>query len=213
MFPPPVLAWVASTAQQSGSPQAGPQAAELVAQAFDLLGQHEPARAAEAFRKAIEVRPELADAHRGLGLALWVQGRGSAALQELRVATRLAPEDAEGHVALGRLAWALSLQPELARDRTSRLGPGDYQELAITEMGRALALRPEAVEIRLNLADLYLNAGRPQEALPEASSAVRQAPASDAAHVTLGRAYFAAREEDKAESEFKAALAIQPANG
>jgi len=70
MFPAPALARAESTAQQGASPQAAPQAAELVTQGFDLLEQREPARAAEAFRRAIEMRAELAEAHRGLGLAL-----------------------------------------------------------------------------------------------------------------------------------------------
>ena len=53
------------------------------------------------YRDAIRLKPDLANAHAGLGLALLSQGRLDEAIAACRKATRLAPEYAEAHSNLG----------------------------------------------------------------------------------------------------------------
>ncbi len=198
------------------SPQSSDQASEFVAQGFELLSRNDAVGAESAFRNAIQARPELAAAHRGLGLALWEQGQEETALGELTLATQLAPQDPDAHYALGKLAWTLSTQAHLANGGRSNFSPSDYQGLAIAELGKALSLRPQDFEICLNLAELYLDAGRAKQALARAGDAVRLASSpvqQSSAHVILGRAYFAVGEEDKAEWEFAAALGLDPVAG
>ncbi len=136
-----------------------------------------------------------------------------AALHEFTLATKLDPGDADSHFELGKVAWALSARPDLTQPGASRLSASDYQSLAIAEVGKAAALRPQSVEFRLTLAELYLDAGRAQDSLLEAQEALRLSPQDPAAHLTLGRAHFATGEEDKAGSEFRAALELDPARG
>ena len=101
-----------------------PGVAEAVNKGFDLLAGHDAAGAEAAFRKAIELQPELEMAHRGLGLALRARGQDEAALRELQVATRLDPSDADAHYALAMTAWALSEPVFSFEGRQGGAGPG-----------------------------------------------------------------------------------------
>jgi tetratricopeptide (TPR) repeat protein len=200
-------------AQVGGVPQPTGQAAILVAQGFKLLDQRDAPGAEAVFREAIEIQPELAEAHRGLGMALWARGQGSAALRELHVAARLAPNEALAHFALGKLAWTLSRQPELAADAGRRLSSTDYQATALAEVSRAVALRPEDVEPHLTLAEIYLETGNKSSALDEARKAAglaRTQRLQIQARLALGHAYFAVGEENNAELAFMAALNADP---
>jgi Flp pilus assembly protein TadD len=67
--------------------------------AYGGMGRY--AEAADAFKKSIELRPDHADAHFGLGTAFSQMGNHDAAVQAYRTAIRLAPQDAEAYLALG----------------------------------------------------------------------------------------------------------------
>jgi tetratricopeptide (TPR) repeat protein len=208
-----VVTVVRSQAQTTVSPEVNGQAAALVAQGFNLLNQRDAAGGEAAFRQAIEIQPELAEAHRGLGMALWARGQSGAALRELNVAARLAPNDPVAHLALGKLAWSLSQQPELGSEGNRQLAAADYQAMALAEVSKAVALRPGDAEIHLTLADIYLGTGNKSSALEEARKALglASAPALRAqAQLALGHAYFTVGEEDSAEKAFRAALKINP---
>src|SRR5437667_8092478 len=164
------------------------QAAEFVDHGFDLLSTHDRNNAEAAFRKAIELKPDLSRAHRGLALALWSGGRRTAAFDELRKAVELDPNDADARFDLGKLAWDLSV--EVSRTAAAQK-PANYLDLAATEMALAAKLKPNDLEIRLSLAEVDLEAKRPQDAVAAAGEAVRLAPSSARAHVSLGRADLA----------------------
>jgi tetratricopeptide (TPR) repeat protein len=187
--------------------------ADAVARGFDLLARHNAAGAEAAFREAIARQPESQPAHRGLGLALRDEGKWADALRELQVATRLDPEDADAHYALGMVAWSLGAQATPPPGAGEKLPTAEYRDLAGQELNKALALRPQDVSLRLNLAAIYLDTGRAHEALAQAQEAVRLAPQNAAAHVALGRVYFEEGEEEKAASEFDAASRLGPGDG
>jgi tetratricopeptide (TPR) repeat protein len=206
------VAGIAGQAQTAAPPQVNGQAAALVAQGFKLLDQRDAAGGEAAFRQAIEIQPELADAHRGLGMALWARGQGSAALRELNVAARLAPNDVRAHLALGKLAWTLTLQPDLAGD--GKLSAADYRATALAALSKAASLQPDDAETRLTLVDVYLQTGNKSSALDEAQKAAKLAKTSTLrarAQLAVGRAYFAVGEEENAERAFRDALGINPA--
>ncbi|MBZ5564523.1 MAG: tetratricopeptide repeat protein [Acidobacteriia bacterium] len=212
-----LLVAAAGLAQTPGgtaaAPQVSPQAAEQIARGFELLGRNDASAAEAAFRQAIEVQPEAELAHRGLGLALRGQGKLAAALRELETATRLDPNDADAYYALGELAWTLSARSLPGQTSNSSFSPADYRDLATGAFQKALALRPKDATLRLNLTELYLQAGRGQAALSEAQEAVRLAPENSAAHLALGRAYFAVGEEEQAASQYESALKLDPKEG
>ncbi len=194
-------------------PQVSPQAAEQISRGFELLARNDASGAEGAFRQAIEAQPEAEPAHHGLGLALRSQGKLAAALRELETATRLDPNDADAYYALGELAWTLSARSAPSQAPGNNFAPADYLDLATGAFQKALALRPKDATLRLNLADLYLQAGRGQAALSEAQEAVNLAPENPDAHLALGRAYFAVGEEEQAASQFESALKLDPKEG
>ncbi len=200
-------------AATSAAVQVTKQAGDLILQGFDRLGQHDAAGAEKAFRAAIEIQPEVEAAHRGLGLALREEGRLADAFRELQTATQLDPSDSDAHYTLGSVAWALSLPVNSQLNKKGGLAPSDYQGIAGEEFSKALALSPKDAMLRINLAVLYLDSERANDAIPQAQEAVRIAPGDALAHVTLGRAYFASGEEEKAASEYDAAAKLDPHDG
>ncbi len=190
-----------------------PHAHELILHGYDLLSNHHAPEAEKAFRQAIEVQPEVESAHRGLAVSLRDQGRLDEAFRELRTATQLDPSDADAHFALGSVAWDLSLPANQSAGKTGGMNLTDYQSLAGIEFSRALALSPRDPMLRMNLAVLYLNSNREQDAVPQAEEAVRMTPADPAAHIILGRCYSLSGEAEKGAKEFETALQLDPQNG
>src|SRR5207237_122306 len=92
-----------------------------------------------AARKAIDLEPDSAAAHRTLGNALYHQGKFKEAVASHREATRLAPTDAWSHHYLGRALQA----------------NGQLDE-AIAAYRRALELQPEHPQARKQLDALRL---------------------------------------------------------
>ena len=197
-------------------PAAAEEAAGLTKRGFDLLAQKDATGAEALFRRVVEMQPEFAAAHRGLGLALWSERQLEAAWRELQVATRLDPADAEAHYALGKLASTLSAQPDLAKPSGPNLSATEFRRVALAELDRAATLRPSDFDMQLSLANFSIEAEQVREAVGVAQQALQvatTAPQRAAAHATLGRASLSVSENDRAEAEFNAALQLDPANG
>jgi len=162
--------------------QVSKQASDLILQGFDLLSRHDAAGAEKTFRQAIEVQPEVEAAHRGLGLALREEGRLPDAFRELQTATQLNPSDSDAHYTLGSVAWAISLPASAPPGKQGGLSSSDYQSIAGAEFSKALALSPKDPMLRMNLAILYLDSNRPNDAIQQAEEAasrlIKQAPMS-----------------------------------
>ena len=145
--------------------------------------------AEERFRKAVEIDPMSAAAHRSLGGVLQQQGKIDEALVSLERAIQLEPDragvrysvaqllmnnpDAEGQRldrAIGHLEAAIAQAPDFvpglldlanARRRVGRNAD------ALEALDRALQLRPGSAGIRFQRAQLLLASGRSTEALDE----------------------------------------------
>jgi Tfp pilus assembly protein PilF len=193
--------------------QSGDDSSALISQGFEMLSRKDAAGAEAAFRKAVDIRPEIPAAHRGLAHALWAEGKGSAALREMTMATKLAPDNTDAHVELAQMAWSLSSQPVKSNTGSGNSSPAELQVLAIKEMTKAATLKPQDASIHLNLARMDLEIQRSNDALGQATEAVRLAPSNPTAHVALGEALLAEKEEDQAEAEFKKALDLNPNDG
>jgi tetratricopeptide (TPR) repeat protein len=199
--------------QADAPPQPSAQALRLINQGFDQLARNAAPQAEASFRQAIEIQPELAAAHRGLGLALGTEGKTADAMRELTTATQLDPADADAHLALGKLAWTLSQQVEPQPGGAGTAA--SYQARAISELSKAASLRPKDSEIRLNLAELYLQAGRLKDSIEQATAAGQMAVSAREharANVALGRALVAQGEQANAEEQFQKAIAADPTN-
>ena len=96
-------------------------------------------KAVEVGRRATELNPKLADAHRWLGSALLSLGQFEEAIAAISVAAQLEPDDASAHQSLARAYW---------------VGQGDI-DAGIAEMERALAINPDLGYAHLQLGLLY----------------------------------------------------------
>lgn len=167
-----------------------------------IEAQADPERAAEFFRRALDLRPDYAEAHYNLGLSLQRLGRPAEAVSAYLQAAALAPDRPAVHANLGtaylalkrpfqaekELRRALELAPE---DRTIRLNLAIalWQQGSVAE-GRGALLKlteedPGFASAFYNLACLEAGAGRKAEAL----AALRRA-------VALSDHYRAAARQD-----------------
>jgi Flp pilus assembly protein TadD len=106
-----------------------------------------------------------AHAHDVLGMALWMQNRNEAALDEMRRAVELAPKDADIRNDLGLALLRLGRIPE-----------------AIDELHEALRLNPnDAAPAHANLGWALLASEKPRESISEFEAALRLRPEYKAA--------------------------------
>lgn len=136
-----------------------------------LQGEGKLAEAEAAYRHAVQLRPDEAQAHTGLGLLLARRGATAEALECLRRAGALSPANAEAHNNLGRVARACQRPEE-----------------ALASFSAALALAPRQPEAHYNYAQALAALGRRGEAIDAWRAAVALAPALAPAHYQLGLA-------------------------
>lgn len=142
-------------------------------------------RAADEFRTAIRIDPNLAEAHANLGLVL--QGSDQeAAIQQLRTATRLKPDLAEAHNTLGALLY-----------RQQRFGA------AASEYRTVLRLHPDSVAGHYNLGIALAKMARPQEAVEEFAQVVKLKPDFTDARIDLGQALYQTGHKEEAYAQWR----------
>jgi tetratricopeptide (TPR) repeat protein len=76
-------------------------------EALELMNHGEPSLAATCFEQIVEMRPDFADAHVGLGIAYAVIGKIYSAMDHLEEAASLEPNNFFAHFKLGQLMFKL----------------------------------------------------------------------------------------------------------
>ncbi|MCG6924023.1 MAG: protein kinase [Acidobacteria bacterium] len=215
-----------------------PEAHSFYLRASGLLRDYdEPAKVEAAvtlFREAVRVDPSYAQAHAGLGEALWRRYRldgdpsgVQAALEECRLAVALDEKDAEGYVCLGtvhngmghyeqaagKLELAKALDP--TRDETFRgladaLTHTGHTRAAEAAYKEAIALRPRYWAGYNWLGIFYFQQGRAEEAVPQFEKVVELAPDSYRGYSNLGAAHYYAGRWPEARAAYEQALLIKP---
>lgn len=191
------------------------EAIALVNEGNGLLDRNDFAGAEADYQKALETSPDLPAAHRGLGLALWREGALARAWQELSTVARLEPDNGRAHFELGQLAWAIYSGPSETVAATG-LTAGDFRSMALSQIQRASALAPHDFNMRLELAEIELEAGKKKEAEADALGSVAIASTAaerSQAHVALARAYSATGDELRSETEFRKAIEENASSG
>ncbi len=128
-----------------------------------------PAEAEKEWREAIRIKPDYAEAHYNLGVALDDQGRAAEAEKEYREAIRIKPDYAEAHSCLGALLAAQGRAAEAEKE---------YRE--------AIRIKPDFAKGHYNLGVALGAQGRPAEAEKEYREAIRIEPDYAEAHCNLG---------------------------
>jgi TolB-like protein len=151
-------------------------------------------RATEAVAKALDLDPELGDAHATAGYLKMVHDFDwPGAEAGLRRALDLNPGSAYAHDLLSRACWAIERYDE-----------------ALPLALRAQELDPLAH--RNDLTTLLLRAGCYEQALPRAEDAVEVDPRGSRSHATLGWAYYFTGRRPEGIGELERAVALAPGN-
>jgi tetratricopeptide (TPR) repeat protein len=160
---------------------------------ISLRDQRRLGKATKAFRTAIQLKPDYAEAHNAIGYVLAVQGQVSAAEQHFRRAVVLNPRLADAHNNLGNLLRAQSRNDE-----------------AIASYRSAVEVQPDNVDAMLNLACLLGNMTRIEEAIEWDRRILALRPNFAEAHYHMGNALLGVGRLEEALECFRSAQRIKP---
>jgi len=154
--------------------------------------------AARGFEKAVELAPQLMQAHSNLAAAYTGLGRDEDALRELKKAVELAPDSFQIAVQLAATYAQL----------------GRFDE-AIAAFEAALAQEhdtsdPAVHDAWINLGTLYFIGQRPQDAIAAYEKALVSKPDSPRALLSLGKCLFNIGEATEAVEKFRRVVAVAP---
>lgn len=183
--------------------------------------------AVTSYRRGLEGKPDLAEAHGCLGLALYDLGRLTEAAESYRNAIRILPEDAGSHNNLGNVLRGLGrldeaeascrraaeLKPEFVEAHYNRgialQGLGRLED-AVASYRRALAVNPDVAPAHNNLGNALRDLGRLEEAVASYGRALKIKPDTPGVHSNLANTLRDLGRLAEAEASCLRALGIKP---
>jgi tetratricopeptide (TPR) repeat protein len=168
-------------------------ARELLARGWGRHQAGAPAEAEQAYRQALQLEPNSAEAWLLLGNACQAQGKLAEAAAAFQQALQLRPVFAEGHYQLGNL---------LAQQRQFREAAACYQQV--------MRLEPARAEAHNNLGVMWAEQHRFAEALPCYHRAVALLPGYAEAHYNLANTLKELARLDEAVTRYREALRLRP---
>lgn len=176
-------------------PKGSAAAVEYLREGDRLLAESREGEAVEAYRRAVEVDPTLAEAQRRLALALYKQGDLAHARDAAQAAAALTPEAAEPWFTLGLILRDLRELPA-----------------ALEAFDRALALQPDHLQALHRRGRALYNLHRAQEAAASFRRATELAPGEPAIAHDLAIAQMACGNWREAEAALEDCLELEPDN-
>jgi Tfp pilus assembly protein PilF len=159
----------------------------------DYLDQGQFDQAIAEFQAAVQLDPDLTNAHYNLGLAYQKQGKLDEAAGAYQAAIQLDPNLSDAHNNLG-----------LIYDAQGKV------DQAIAEYQEAIRIDPEDDMAHYNLALSYYHQGELEPAIAEYKETIRLNPDHADAHYNLGRAYYEQGKLDEAIVAWKETIRIEP---
>jgi tetratricopeptide (TPR) repeat protein len=156
-----------------------------------------------AFREAIRLRPDYAEAYCNLGIALDGQSKPAEAVIALREAIRLKPDYADAHFALGK-ALARLVRPD--DDIQAR-----FDEV-VREYREAIRLEPGDGYCYYRLGKALRSRGDFEEAIAAFHDAFRCGYTEEIVYYGLSDAEHAQRYATQAQSAYREAVRLKPAD-
>lgn len=158
---------------------------------FNVLG--EPEQAADFYRRALAINPDLGGAHYALGMTLQSGAKLDAAIAEFKASARLSPENP---LPLQALARALAQKGDSAG--------------ALATLDQLLKMQPAYAPALVDKGDVLFSQGRTDAALVEYSAAVRANPRVALVHMKLGMTQQALNRAVEAITSYKTAIRLDP---
>lgn len=186
-------------------------------------------RSADAFRKAVELRPNDPQVRAGLCRALAADGKVLEGIEECRKAVAIDPDSQRANTDLIiALQLVKSPPPDLGRliERALARFPDNLEVLAaaagyyelrdrarsVELYERLASIEPENTYWHMHLAGLYIELERDREAIDAANRVLTLDPKNARAHFFVGRVYLELGQNTDAAEWFKKALEIEPNN-
>ena len=181
----------------------------------------------EAFKQAIRIKPDYANAHYNLGVVYGKSVMYKESIEAFKQAIRIKPDDAEAHLGLGvaygelgmykeaveAFKQAIMIKPDYA-DAHYNLGTiygksGMYTK-AIEAFKQAIMIKPDLAEAHMSLGLAYASLGMYKEAIEALKQTIRIKPDDADAHYLLGLAYFYIGNKGMALEEYKILKDLDP---
>ena len=207
--------------------QQPPELDVLFDQALREHGAGQLTEAATAYRKILELRPDLVEVHNNLGILLCQQGVLDEAVQRFEQAVALKPDFTDAHCnlanvlrqqgkldqAAARMGRAIGLFPDDAGARNN-LGNILHEQKKLNEAAgqfeRAIALRPDFAAAYNNLGNVLVELGKTDWAIRRFEQAIALKPDYAEAFYNLGIAHWHQNDLERAVTRFKQAVGLQP---
>jgi tetratricopeptide (TPR) repeat protein len=151
------------------------------------------AQAVDEGRRAVQLEPDDALAHRNLGFALRTLGRYEEATSEFRESLRLVPDDPTSLYWLGS-----TLSGQKKRDES------------IAVLREALRLKSDFADAHACIAEVLVQLRKLDEAIAEYREAIRLKPDIGRYHVFLGFALHAQKKDEEAIAEIRLGQKVDP---
>ena len=194
-----------------------------------LASNRDAAPALEAYRRAVQEKPNHVPANVSVLMSLMQLGQLDAATTQLASLKKIAPPSAQTDYLAAQLAYQkkdfqsarMLTQQMLQRTPDSplvlqlagaiELQSGAYAQ-AEADLGKALQLAPHLALARRLLVTTYLRSGRPSEAAAALDAQVQKDGIDPGMFELAGEAYLRAGDATKANTYFTRALALTPAD-
>ena len=213
--------------QRSNAPYPTPDAKEYLRRGIEAEQRGQDSEAIQDLTKAIELRPDYADAYCFRGRAYRSQGEHDRAIQDSTKAIELKPDYAEAYYIRGAAyiiqgehdraiqdsTKAIELKPDYANAYLARgaayYSKGEYDH-AIEYLTKAIELKPELAEAYGLRGRVYLIQGEHDHAIEYLTKAIELKPDHANAYYFRGRAYHSQGEHDRAIQDYTKAIELKP---
>ena len=208
--------------QRSNAPYPTPDAKEYLRRGIEAEQRGQDSEAIQDLTKAIELRPDYADAYCFRGRAYIIQGEHDRAIQDSTKAIELKPDYAEAYYIRGAAyiiqgehdraiqdsTKAIELKPDYANAYLARgaayYSKGEYDH-AIEYLTKAIELKPELAEAYGLRGRVYLIQGEHDHAIEYLTKAIELKPDHANAYYFRGRVWLALKRWQEAKSDLTSA--------
>ena len=180
-----------------------------------------------AYKKAVSIKPDYAEAHNNMGNALKDQGNLEASIEAFNKALSIKPDYAEAYYNMGitlkeqgklvgaieAYTKALSIKPDYAavyNNMGIALRDDLRPEEAIESYKKALSIKPDYAEAYYNMGNTLQDHGKLEEAIESYKKALSIKPDYAEAYNNMGTALKEHWRLEEAIESYKKALSIEP---
>ena len=179
--------------------------------------------AVEDFNKALELKPDFADAYNNRGNAYHGKGNHDRAIEDYNAALELRPDYADAYYNRGNAyqskenygraiedyGTAIQLNPELAQAYNNRGNAYRYRgevDRAVRDYNKAIQLKPNFADAYYNRGMAYINKGEIVHAIENLNTTIKLKPNAVDAYYNRGVAYGVKGEYDHAILDYDKAI-------